>query len=324
MSRVSHIPTADSSLRATQYDRVSSGLIAIVFCLACLVAVLTMFLSGVQFQAPKVAVPVQLALEPEDPGGTDDGTPGESLQLDSDMPLRADATTAEKVEEDKSDVKDILEEVSNQDQVVEIDRNVAANSSAAPGESSPSFEFATPVTGRPGSSQGTGKKTGWGRGTGKGGGYPREERWFVGFSDTVTVKEYARQLDFFQIELGALMPDGKIYYVSNLSDPNPQKREATSGKDEKRLYFTWRGGGRRLADLELLRKAGLNPDEAVVMQFYDPNTENMLAQLELDYQNQKANTIRRTYFAIEPDTKGGYRFVVTKQITYKDVQAGRG
>ncbi len=65
-----------------------------------------------------------------------------------------------------------------------------------------------------------------------------ELRWFIRFADGSSLSEYAKQLDFFGIELGAIMPDGRLAYISGLAG-TPKVRYAASGKDEKRLYMKW-------------------------------------------------------------------------------------
>jgi hypothetical protein len=154
-------------------------------------------------------------------------------------------------------------------------------------------------------------------------GFPREQRWFVRFSEGSTLNEYARQLDFFGIELGALLPGGRMVYLSDVTSDRPKVREATSGADEQRLYMTWQGGERRKADLELFRKAGVDIAGGIVFHFYPPATEAMLARLERDYRNRPADQIRRTYFVVRPGAAAGqYAFEVTRQSYFTPGAAG--
>ena len=133
------------------------------------------------------------------------------------------------------------------------------------------------------------------------------------FADRVTLEEYAAQLDFFGIEMGALMPDGKLILVSKLSEARPTTKTVTSGADEKRLYFTWRGGLRKAGDLEIFQKAGVNASNAVmILHFYPPVTENVLANIEIQYKNRKPIEIKRTYFVVRR-AKDGYEFAVSSQ-----------
>jgi hypothetical protein len=174
------------------------------------------------------------------------------------------------------------------------------------------FDVGIQSTGKPGSAKGTGRAPlGFGPGTG---GLPREQRWFVRFGDRAAVDEYARQLDFFKIELGALLPDGRLAYLSKLSTPKPQARFVQTGANEKRLYMTWQGGERRGADVELFKRAGIDiTAETTVFHFYPPELESRLATLEKEYRNKNVKQIRRTYFSV--DTEGaGYKLKVTRQL----------
>ena len=55
-----------------------------------------------------------------------------------------------------------------------------------------------------------------------------------------------------------------------------------------------------------------NEEGAMLMHFYHPETEEMLAKTETSYRNKKATEIRRTYFSVRKDGSG-YKFVVTSQ-----------
>lgn len=287
-------PPPKPVMRTTRYERVSSGMIAIVFALLTTAVSLYILWMGLWPDPPQRAVPVEIV---ELAGGSEDGTPGEELRVDSPLPEIPDPSPAEEVSEDPPEIQETL------DQVMDL-------SDEATNLAERQFEFQAETTGRTGSARGTGRR-GLGSGPGRSG-FPREQRWYVSFANESSLKEYSQQLDFFGIELGALTADGKIIYLSNLST-SPSKRTADSGKGEVRMYMTWQGGNRRLADLELLKKNGVDPTNAVVMQFYPKETEDMMARLELEYANRKVDQIRRTYFTIEP-SGGGYQFRVTRQI----------
>ena len=127
------------------------------------------------------------------------------------------------------------------------------------------------------------------------------------------LEEYAAQLDFFGIEMGALMPDGKLVLISNFTAPRPTMKTVTNGAEEKRLYFTWRGGSRKAGDVDLFQKVGVNANNAVmILHLYPQLTENVLANIELQYKNRKAIEIRRTYFVVR-SVKDGYEFAVSQQ-----------
>ena len=139
-----------------------------------------------------------------------------------------------------------------------------------------------------------------------------EQRWFIQFSDVESIDEYTRQLDFFEIELGALFPDrGELVYLSNMASTVPKTRAVTVADDD-RLYMTWQGRHRRAADAELFRRAGVDVTGASVLHFYTRETEELLTRLEHAYADRSARQIRRTYFVVVK--KGsGYSFAVTQQ-----------
>jgi hypothetical protein len=146
---------------------------------------------------------------------------------------------------------------------------------------------------------------------------PREQRWFVRFGERAGIDEYAKQLQFFGIEVGALLPDGRLVYLSNLTQPVPTIRYVDSGANEKRLYMTWQGGDRRSADVDLFKRANIDVfSDTPIFHFYPPATESQLVRLEVDYRNKKLSQIRRTYFEVTSGQKG-YQFVVIRQVYFQ-------
>lgn len=281
-------------LQVTRYDRAIAGVLAVFAGLTfAFGGVTTVWLTN-RTNTKVTTVPVELL---ELPGGDEDGSPDETLRVDSPDPERPDAAPEEENAEE-TEVEQTLETV------VEM-------SDAATELVQQQFEIGVRNVGKAGSASGTGRR---GLGVGPGvGGIPREQRWYVRYGDRLTVDEYARQLDFFGIELGALLPDKRLAYVSKLTQGTPAVRYTSSGAGEQRLYMSWQGGERRRADLELIGRAGLQvPFETTVLHFYPPETETMLARLEHDYLNRPVAQIKRTYFSVERDG-AGYKFVVTGQ-----------
>ena len=284
-------------LRDTLYDRVSSWTIALFAGLALLCCSIVALWITNRLPAPPKVVPVEMV---ELPGGAEDGSPDETLRVDSPDPETPDASPAE-MPADQTEISETLETV------VEL-------SESATQQVQQQFDTGVQNTGKAGSAKGTGRK---GLGVGPGtGGLPREQRWFVRFGDRAGVDEYAKQLEFFGIELGALLPDGRLAYLSKLTQPVPTVRFAAGGAGEQRLYMTWQGGERRGADVDLFRRAAVEvqPD-TVIFHFYSKPTESKLAQLELDYRGRPLKQIRRTYFAVEGAT-AGYQFVVVRQVYF--------
>jgi hypothetical protein len=241
----------------------------------------------------------------EFPGGVEDGSPDETLRVDSPLPEIPDATPGDVVA-DETEVEQSL------DNVVELAVEAAGQEVVFP-QAEKRFGLSSKSAGKPGSASGTGRRA---LGSGPGiRGFPREQRWYVRFGDQQSLDEYARQFDFFGIELGAIV-DGKLVYISRLSQPRPAIRTADSGSGETRLYMTWQGGSRKQADLQLFAKAGINVGTGAIFHFYPKQTEDQLAVLELNYRNRKASDIRRTYFTVNPAAKG-YEFTVVRQTYLK-------
>ena len=281
-------------LRVTRYEQVSAFLVAIVAGLVFAVVLLGFAWYSTRIPKPKEPVPVELV---ELTGGSEEGAVGETLRVDSPLEANPDAGAAESAS-DEAEVRESLD-------------NVLELTDAAVTQTTRQFDMGVRnPAGQPGSAEGTGRRP-LGSGPGSGGGFPREQRWMVRYGDQANLDEYARQLDFFGIEFGAVI-DAKLVYISRLSSPKPVTRTAPNGGNEQRLYMTWRGGGRKLADLQLFRKAGIDVGNGVIFHFYPKATEDKLARLELDYRKRKANEIRRTFFSVK-SAEAGYEFTVAHQ-----------
>lgn len=298
-------------LKVTLYDRISSLLMAsMVGVGATLFAAVTYWLSH---RPPPEAelVPLEiLDLEEEvDFGGSLDGVVGGTA--DADLGDSGGGGGGEVVESDLPAVEASINAVTS------------TVGTAAPQAAAAYLDSETANSSSTGSGTGGGSGTGTGGGKpplgfgpGKGGGVPRELRWFVSFAGDSSIDEYAKQLDAFGIELGLRQPDGRLVYVSDLSKPSPTKRSAASGKDEKRLFFTWQGGDRKSADVKLFEKAGVSVAGGTIYHFYPQQLEDILATVEFKFAERKAIEIRRTYFAV---VKRGnaYGFEVTRQTYLK-------
>jgi len=270
-------------LKVTQYDKVTAFMFAVIIGLVITVVTLTL----IWFMNLRPEAEGMASLEiVEIVGGYEDGDP--------------DATP--EVESPEDQVEDPMEEEMLESTLELSDKDSALD---------PPRE---PITGsQTGSAVGTG-----GRPLGAGGGFGRkgrELRWFVRFSDRGTLETYARQLDFFKIELAVLVP-GRMTYLKNLSRPKPTVIVKTDVKNEKRLYMTWQGGNRRQGDIALFRKAGVNVAGGAIYHFYPKDTEARLVRREREHANRKPSEIRRTYFAVQSQG-AGFRFIVTRQSPYR-------
>ncbi len=140
---------------------------------------------------------------------------------------------------------------------------------------------------------------------------PRWERWEIRY-EASNLRSYARQLDFFEIELGAVGGKPLVDYASHFTKDSPTTRSAR-GSDEKRLYMTWRGGRLQAMDRELLEKAGIDVERRVQLQFYPQKIEDTLARVELEHtKDGRVDKLRKTIFGVRP-AGDGYEFFVIEQ-----------
>ncbi len=145
---------------------------------------------------------------------------------------------------------------------------------------------------------------------------PPWDRWEIRFS-TSGVSAYARQLDFFKIELGAAGGGSPVVeYASNLASGTPRKRTGKP-EEEKRLYMSYRNTDSRLAafDKQLLTKAGIGTQRRLVLQFYPQEIERLLMTIEAstpEARGHKPQEFLKTIFGIR-ETRSGYEFFVIEQ-----------
>ena len=135
--------------------------------------------------------------------------------------------------------------------------------------------------------------------------------WELRFTKGKTKDKYAKELDFFGIELAVVMPANRLVYVRDFSKPKPKKRTGPADL-EKRCYLTWQNGDLSRADAELLHRAGVSPDERVVLKILPAEVEATLAKLEKDYAGDDAENVAKTQFSIRP-AGDGYEFYVSEQ-----------
>lgn len=150
------------------------------------------------------------------------------------------------------------------------------------------------------------------------GGLPsgKPRRWEVQF-DKTSLDAYARQLDFFGIELAVLLPDGRVAYALNLTKSKPDSRFADNPHEtEKRYYLTWRKGDLRKADRELLSRAGIDAGDGIILKFLPTEVETQLVALAKSRAGSKAENVERTRFGVRP-AENGFAFYVLEQ-TYNE------
>ena len=137
--------------------------------------------------------------------------------------------------------------------------------------------------------------------------------WEIVFPEGISTEEYARQLDFFDVDIAAVSKNGRIEYISSVSQYKPEKRQGRV-ESEYRLQIGWKSGELRAADRRLLRKAGIGSRGKELQHFFPRDVVEQMAKLEVDYAGRKREEIHRTRFKIRPlDDEGGYEFVVVEQ-----------
>lgn len=291
------------------YDQVTAFLMAVVLASLLIVGLLGLVYITNQAFASRVTAPLQIVEVTGGGGGSPEGTPGSTEKID--VPGADAAALASNNEEEAGD----FEEPSVQATPgAMLDAAAEAGSGLAEVDLGAVMPSGGPVaSGRRASKLGTG---GPGLGFGPGdGGVAREARWSIIYNSEQSPEEYARQLDALGVELAAVAGPDQLVYVSHFSDPEPTKRYG-SGRGDDRLYFIWQGRGRKQSDIALLRKAGVEVGEGLVIQFYPKGVEEQLAQLEFRYRGRQPGEIRVTRFSVVP--KGnGYGFQVMAQETLR-------
>jgi hypothetical protein len=285
-------------LQISTYDRTASWLIALLVSLGVGVFMLVAIWMSDRLQHREVAVPVELS-DPARPGGKDggNGRPAGGSQLD--FPSES-------------------EWVGNDATTSEIRQNLNAMGATL---ASNAFDVDDPSLAPPPKRQGAfgtgggiyggfGDGRGWGHGEGAPG-HPRN--WEVVFQKGATLESYAKQLDYFKIELGVLR-DKKVYYAFNLHKSKPNTRiEANPAVEEKRYWLRWTQGDLRKADEELLARAGIDPEGHIILKFLPPALEAELVRQELAKAGGDYKRIKKTRFAVKQDGER-YEFYIVDQV----------
>jgi hypothetical protein len=292
---------AHVALRVSAYDQVSSGLIAMLVLVGALVLLLFMVWIGKKVTFTQVAVPVVPIIVEEEMGGFEHGKVGEDIELPGEVTGQLGMGGAAPEPSFFETMEMVTSVVASRNAEL-IDPKLSEETRWA--------------TGGVGGSRGTGNAPTLGAGGGSGGGVARPLRWLIEFEEGASLTDYAKQLDFFGVEIGVLGGGSQIQYAFNLAKPTPDKRVGAADKEE-RLYFSWRQGTLQQADRELLRRAGIAHSERLVVQFYPEKTENLLAAVEDSYlrraqPGRDIKTVRQTRFRVKREGNG-FIFVVDKQ-----------
>ena len=142
---------------------------------------------------------------------------------------------------------------------------------------------------------------------------PRHERWEIRFGAGTSIEAYARQMDFFKIELGVIGGQNTVTYLTNLSNPKPETRRGQAAEDE-RLYLIWQRGAIREADEQIATRAGIKAEGKVLAHFLPKSVEDELVRLEDAFAKQLGITkIGKTVFGIRSSGQDSFRFFVIEQ-----------
>ncbi|HWE38194.1 MAG TPA: hypothetical protein VG406_16610 [Isosphaeraceae bacterium] len=294
----------------SQYDRVTSGLMSVVVGAFLVFGWLSLMYITSQAYADRVSQPVEI-IEVSGGGGDPEGTPGSTEKVD--VPGAEPDKFASNNENEPAE----FEEPSVQEEPA-VALDVEAMQDAGD-ELANSVDLAAEMprggavaTGKRASKIGKGGP-GFGPGGPGDGGFSREQRWSIVYPPGQTPEEYARQLDAFKVELGAIT-GGVMQVASNLSSATPTRR-TIDHRTEKRLYFLYQGQGRRVSDIELLKKAGINVTEGATFQFYPKEVEDALAQLENRYRHLQPAQIRLTRFeVVRQGNRWGFKVVAQERL----------
>ncbi len=304
---VSTVVPAPRIRTETRYDRVVALLLAVVMGVTFTFAWLLIVYATSEAYARRVASPLEIIEVYGGGGGSPDGEIGQTETID--VPGAAAGDRASNNEADASQFEEpsLLATPGGM-----LDATLDAASGAAELDLAAAMPTGGPVAGGVRASRiGTGRP-GYGFGPGDGG-VRREERWSIVFTPGQTVDEYARQLDALRVELATINGPDTLIYASNFSGAQPTTRIAAAQSD-RRLYFAWRGQGRKASDVELLRRAGIDVGDKPILQFYPREVEDTLSQLEVSYRGRQPSEIRVTRFRVVP-AGTSFRFEVIDQQT---------
>jgi hypothetical protein len=277
-------------MAVSRYDQVAGLLVAVLIILGFVTLLMFVLWLSTRVFLLQPAVEVQM-LEDVGGGGSGENLAGAQQELQEPSPEEVQQVEDPSVTDSLSTISSIVASEAQQLETLE------GASSYGKGEGTGRGDGRGPGPGGPGTSDGV----------------PAWERWEIQMA-AKTLDEYARRLDFFQVELGvAGGGDPNVQYVSNLSAAKPKLRSGVP-KDEKRLRFLHRSGELRAADRALAGKAGLNTNGKVVFQFYSQETYTKLLTLEnARLGGRRIKDVRKTIFGVRNVGQRFEFFVIDQQ-----------
>lgn len=255
-----------NQLRISSYDRVSSWIVAMLIVTVVGVgALLTIFFSR-KFILKEFAVPVTPIATG---GGGTGGIGGADSGSEVDTPVTEEggAFTEPQAQETLSAVATAISARSAV--LADETLDIGADPTQQRGDGrSPGY----------GGGRGGGVGGGIGSGFGPGTGGTKEPRREIRFQPA-NLQEYAQWLDYFEIELGVLGQDNKVYYTRNLSRAKPDVRVGDPAQ-ETRLFMNPTDSQFAALDRQLATKAGIADKGPIILQFFSPKTQAILFGLE--------------------------------------------
>lgn len=288
-------------LRVSAYDRVSSWLVSFLVMTSVVVGALLSIYFARRMTTFEVAVPVQpVSLFGGGGGGGEGGQMGTGAEL-----TLPDFTGAENLDEPQfDDTLDTVTSVVSRTEPLLLSEAIDSTANTPPTQDY--VDTRRPGTTGTGGGHGTGRGSGTGSGIGPGSGGGSGGGMFRGEPDREirfepkNLLEYAQFLDFFEIELGVLGNDNKIYYAYNLSQQAPSVRSGEPD-DELRFYMNSARGRFAVPDRRLAGRAGIADKGRIILQFYPDKSYALLNQLELgraQSAGRHPEEIRRTVFRV--------------------------
>ncbi len=279
----------DYRLKVTRYDQVSSLMLALTILLGGAVLLLFLYWLSVQVFGDQPVINVQLADlgdgNDQEAGGMElEGPIEEEIGQETDLPDPAIENT----------LATIADTVGKQAAMLD---NPMLSEDATPGKG--------------GGSRGDGRGVGDGTGDGRGTGVRRELR----ISSFKSLQTYAKQLDHFKIELGAILPGNRILYASEFSTGSPRRREGPADADKRYRFIRGGNDSSEAADRELLARAGISAADGriiAVAKFLPRDTEIHMLTVEKLHAGSDHDRIRKVIFYFA-ESGSGYEFKVVPQ-----------
>jgi hypothetical protein len=279
-------PTLET-MKTTAVDQVASFLLSMAIMFGLAVALLGMLFFMSIYRAPLR----DIVLEAEPISGRGDNPPGFERDLEPPSAEEVEQLTEPTPEQALQAVTEMVSSIASTLESAEA----AASEGAGKGDS------------RPPGPEGEGIDV-----------VPRFERWDLKFSAKDS-KGYAKQLDFFKMELAAVGGGRtEVDYLAEMS--TSAKKRSGAGDAEKRIYFVNKTeGGLAKYEKDFLVKSGIPTSGRLVLKLISKELEEDLAKREILYAREKrgekvsVKELAKTVFDCQPGASNGFQWVVIEQ-----------